>query len=102
MTWTEALWGLRGHTSVGEGIWPEEAVCCADVVEGFSCSDLSGRGYLGRGSCVLCRYCGGMFMVLTSLPLSTEKCSAQQQGLESLPEELPDTSSSQAVPTSWT
>lgn len=45
-------------------------------------------------------------MVLTpapsSLPLSTEKCSAQQQGLESLPEELPDTSSSQAVPTSWT
>ena len=45
-------------------------------------------------------------MVLTQapsyLPLSTEKCSAQQQGLESLPEELPDTSSSQAVPTSWT
>lgn len=40
MTWTEALWGLRGHTSVGEGIWPEEAVCCADVVEGFSWSDL--------------------------------------------------------------
>ena len=35
----------------------------------------------------------------SSLPLSTEKCSAQQQGLESLPEELPDTSSSQAVPT---
>ena len=45
-------------------------------------------------------------MVLTQapsyLPLSTEKCSAQQQGFESLPEELPDTSSSQAVPTSWT
>ena len=40
MTWTEALWGLRGHTSVGEGIWPEEAVCCADVVEGFSWSYL--------------------------------------------------------------
>lgn len=67
---------------------------------------LSGRGNLARGSCVLCRCRGGMFMVLTptpsSLPLSTDKCSAQQQGLESLPEELPDTSSSQAVPTSWT
>ena len=67
---------------------------------------LSGRGHLARGSCVLCRCRGGMFMVLTptpsSLPLSTEKCSAQQQGLESLPEELPDTSSSQAVPTSCT
>ena len=67
---------------------------------------LSGRRHLARGSCVLCRCRGGMFMVLTpapsSLPLSTEKCSAQQQGLESLPEELPDTSSSQAVPTSWT
>ena len=106
MTWTEGLSGLRGHTSVGEGIWPEEAVCCADVVEGFSCSDLSERGHLARGTCVLCRCRGGMFMVLTptpsSLPLSTEKCSAQQQGLESLPEELPDTSSSQAVPTSCT
>ena len=67
---------------------------------------ISARGHLARGSCVLCRCCGGMFMVLTpapsSLPLSTEKCSAQQQGLESLPEELPDTSSSQADPTSWT
>ena len=67
---------------------------------------LSGRGHLPRGTCVLCRCRGGMFMVLTptpsSLPLSTEKCSAQQQGWESLPEELPDTSSSQAVPTSWT
>ena len=63
---------------------------------------LSGRGHLARGSCVLCRCHGGMFMVLTSLPLSTKKCSAQQQGLESLPEGLPDTSSSQAVPTSWT
>ena len=67
---------------------------------------LSGRGHLARGSCVLCRCRGGMFMVLTSTPssltLSTEKCSAQQQGWESLPEELPDTSSSQAVPTSWT
>ena len=40
MTWTEALWGLRGHTSVGEGIWPEEPVCCADVVAGCSWSDL--------------------------------------------------------------
>ena len=52
---------------------------------------------------MLCRYRGGIFMALTpapsSLPLSTEKCSAQQQGWESLPEELPDTSSSQAVPT---
>ena len=63
---------------------------------------LSGRGHLARGSCVLCKCPGGMFMVLTptpsSLPLSTEKCSAQQQGLESLPEEPPDTSSSQAAP----
>ena len=67
---------------------------------------LSGRGHLAQGSCVLCRYRGGIFMALTpapsSLPLSTEKCSAQQQGWGSLPEELPDTSSSQAVPTSWT
>ena len=67
---------------------------------------LSGRGHLARGSCVLCRCRGGMFMVLTpapsSLPLSTEKCSAQQQGLESLPEGLADTSCSQAVPTSCT
>ena len=65
-------------------------------------SHLSGRGHLTRGSCVLCRCHGGMFMVLTSLTLSTKKCSAQQQELDSLPEELPDTSSSQAVPTSWT
>lgn len=65
-------------------------------------SHLSERGHLTRGSCVLCRCHGGMFMVLTSLPLSTKKCSAQQQGLESLPEELPDTSCSQAVPTSCT
>ena len=43
MTWTEALWGLRGHTSVGEGIWPEEPVCCADVVAGFSWSGLQLR-----------------------------------------------------------
>ena len=67
---------------------------------------LSGRGHLARGTCVLCRCRGGIFMVLTQapsyLPLSTEKCSAQQQGWESLPEELPDTSSSQAVPTSCT
>lgn len=73
---------------------------------GTQSAHLSGRGHLARGSCVLCRCRGGMFMVLTtapsSLPLSTDKCSAQQQGLESLPEELPDTSSSQAVPTSCT
>ena len=63
---------------------------------------LSGRGHLARGSCVLCRCHGGMFMGLTSLSLSTKKCSAQQQGLESRPEGLPDTSCSQAVPTSCT
>ena len=40
MTWTEALWGLRGHTSVEEDIWLEETVCCADVLAGCSWSDL--------------------------------------------------------------
>ena len=40
MTWTEGLWGIRGHTSVREDIWPDEPLCCADVMEGFSWSDL--------------------------------------------------------------